>query len=100
MAASTGMISALPQDIVRRFLARCDADELISAADLQGHRWELIFSSAAAKLPLLDGYMPNREVLTWDLERSRLELEIETLPLSLAAEREHTIRLSNIEVIN
>ena len=54
---------------------------VISAADLQGHRWELIFSSAAAKLPLLDGYMPNREVLTWDLERSRLELEIETLPL-------------------
>ena len=24
---------------------------VISAADLQGHRWELIFSSAAAKLP-------------------------------------------------
>lgn len=49
------------------------------ASDLDG-QWELIFSSAAAKVPFIDGYMPNREVLTWDLEARRLELAIETLP--------------------
>ena len=49
--------------------------------DLVGHQWELIFSSAAANVPFIDGYMPNREVLTWDLDANRLELEIETLPL-------------------
>lgn len=53
------------------------------ATDLSGQQtWELVFSSAAAKLPLLDGYMPNEERLTWDLEAQRLELEIETLPLA------------------
>ena len=51
-----------------------------TAADLAG-TWELVFSSAAAKIPLLDGYMPNRELLTWDLKAARLELEIETLPM-------------------
>ena len=48
-------------------------------ADLGG-TWELVFSSAAAKLPLLDGYMPNRELLEWDVRGGQLRLTIETLP--------------------
>ena len=51
----------------------------ITEADLDGH-FELIFASAAARLPLLDGYMPNREFLAWDFAAGRLDLEIETLP--------------------
>ena len=51
-----------------------------SRADIQGD-WELIFSSAAAKVPFIDGYMPNREILKWDLDSNQLELEIETLPM-------------------
>jgi hypothetical protein len=43
--------------------------------------WELVFSSAAARVPFVDGYMPNRELLTWDLDARRLDLTIETLPL-------------------
>jgi hypothetical protein len=53
----------------------------VARDDLAGHQWELIFSSAAANVPFIDGYMPNREILTWDLDAQRLELEIETLPL-------------------
>ena len=49
-----------------------------TAEDLSG-RWELVFSTAAAKLPLIDGYMPNRELLSWDLGAGRLNLQIETL---------------------
>ena len=50
------------------------------ASDLGG-LWELVFSSAAAKLPLIDGYMPNKEELRFDLAAQRMELAIETLPL-------------------
>jgi len=48
-------------------------------ADLGG-TWELVFSSAAAKLPFVDGYMPNRELLEWDVSCGQLRLTIETLP--------------------
>ena len=51
--------------------------EPAAAADVAGE-WELIFTSAAAKLPFIDGYMPNRETLRWDLAAGRLQLEIET----------------------
>ena len=51
-----------------------------SAADIAG-KWELVFSTAAAKLPLIDGYMPNKEVLNWDLDNRQLDLEIETFKL-------------------
>ena len=52
----------------------------VSNDDLAG-TWELIFSSAAARVPFVNGYMPNRELLTWDLDARRLDLAIETLPL-------------------
>ena len=58
MAASTDMISALPQDIVRRFLARCDADELISAARVNRAWRELLDDGAELWLALCDMLWP------------------------------------------
>ena len=58
MAASTGMISALPQDIVRRFLARCDADELITAARVNPAWRELLDDGAELWLALCDMLWP------------------------------------------
>ena len=31
--------------------------------------WELVWNDKIAKVPIVNGYMPNKEVLTWDLER-------------------------------
>lgn len=42
--------------------------------------WELVFTSSLASVPFLDGYMPNKELLVWDLERGVLDLEVATLP--------------------
>ena len=45
-----------------------------------GGVWELVWNDKIAKVPLINGYMPNKEVLTWDLERGELDLRVETLP--------------------
>ena len=58
MAASTDMISALPQDIVRRFLARCNADELITAARVNPAWRELLDDGAELWLALCDMLWP------------------------------------------
>ena len=50
-----------------------------TAASFRG-TWELVFTSSIAAVPFLGGYMPNREILVWDLDRGVLDLEIETLP--------------------
>jgi hypothetical protein len=46
--------------------------------------FELIFSSAVADLPLvgglLGGYLPNREIITFDLANTEMTLKVETLP--------------------
>jgi len=46
--------------------------------------FELVFSGAVAGLPLigriLDGYLPNRETITFDFEAGRMALRVETLP--------------------
>ena len=47
--------------------------------------FELIFSSSVSNLPLgignlLDGYMPNKETIIFDLEAGRMSLSVETLP--------------------
>jgi len=47
--------------------------------------FELIFSSSVSNLPLgigtlLDGYMPNKETIVFDLEAGRMSLSVETLP--------------------
>ena len=49
--------------------------------DSFGGTWELVWNDKIAKVPLINGYMPNKEVLTWDLERGVLDLTVETLPL-------------------
>ena len=49
--------------------------------DSFGGTWELVWNDKIAKVPFINGYMPNREVLTWDLERGVLDLTVETLPL-------------------
>lgn len=47
--------------------------------------FELIYSSAVANLPLigsiLDGYLPNKEIIVFDLENGKLSLTVETLPM-------------------
>ena len=43
--------------------------------------WELIWNDKLAKVPVVNGYMPNRETLVWDLEAGVLDLRVETLPL-------------------
>ena len=49
--------------------------------DSFGGTWELVWNDKIAKVPMINGYMPNKEVLTWDLERGVLELTVATLPL-------------------
>ena len=49
--------------------------------DSFGGKWELVWNDKIANVPLINGYMPNKEVLTWDLERGVLDLRVETLPL-------------------
>jgi len=57
--------------------------ERIDVKSVSGE-FELIFSSAVAKLPLLgswfNGYMPNRETITFDTERKQMSLIVELLP--------------------
>ena len=43
--------------------------------------WELVWNDKLAKVPVVNGYMPNRETLVWDLEAGVLDLRVETLPL-------------------
>lgn len=49
-----------------------------------GGKFELIFSSAVANLPVLGsvfgGYMPNKEIITFDLEEKQMSLIVELLP--------------------
>lgn len=49
-----------------------------------GGTFELVFSSSVAGLPLLgsllNGYMPNKEIIVFDLEAGRMSLSVETFP--------------------
>ena len=45
-----------------------------------GGVWELVWNDKLAKVPVVNGYMPNRETLTWDLDAGVLDLSVETLP--------------------
>ena len=49
--------------------------------DSFGGTWELVWNDKLAKVPVINGYMPNRETLVWDLEAGVLDLRVETLPL-------------------
>ena len=48
--------------------------------DSFGGTWELVWNDKLAKVPVVNGYMPNRETLVWDLEEGVLDLRVETLP--------------------
>ena len=48
--------------------------------DSFGGTWELVWNDKLAKVPVVNGYMPNRETLTWDLDAGVLDLRVETLP--------------------
>ena len=69
-----------PKEVIQA-LDKCGGlGKRMAAADLGGE-WELVFSTAAAKFaPFINGYMPNREIIEWNLREQRLDLEIETLP--------------------
>ena len=45
-----------------------------------GGVWELVWNDKLAKVPVVNGYMPNRETLVWDLDGRALDLRVETLP--------------------
>ena len=45
-----------------------------------GGVWELVWNDKLAKVPVVNGYMPNRETLVWDLDAGVLDLRVETLP--------------------
>ena len=49
--------------------------------DSFGGTWELVWNDKLAKVPVVNGYMPNRETLIWDLDAGVLDLRVETLPL-------------------
>ena len=48
--------------------------------DSFGGTWELVWNDKIAKVPVINGYMPNRETLVWDLDGRVLDLRVETLP--------------------
>ena len=48
--------------------------------DSFGGTWELVWNDKLAKVPVINGYMPNRETLVWDLDAGVLDLRVETLP--------------------
>ena len=48
--------------------------------DSFGGTWELVWNDKLAKVPVINGYMPNRETLTWDLDAGLLDLRVKTLP--------------------
>jgi hypothetical protein len=48
--------------------------------DSFGGTWELVWNDKLAKVPVINGYMPNRETLVWDLDAGVLDLRFETLP--------------------
>ena len=73
--------SAAPEDILKALdILRAERPRP-PTRDSFGGKWELVWNDKIAKVPLINGYMPNKEVLTWDLERGVLDLRVETLPL-------------------
>jgi hypothetical protein len=88
-----------PEDVIQQCANQqnIDAATVISALETLESRqrtpvdettidgnFELIFSSAVANLPVLgkvfDGYMPNKEIITFDIERNQMSLVVELLP--------------------
>ena len=89
-------LAAVNSDVVERSIACINAcardrsqkpDDVLAALEvLRAERprpptresfagtWELIWNDKLAKVPVVNGYMPNRETLTWDLDAGVLDL--------------------------
>ena len=96
-------LAAVNSDVVERSIACINAcardrsqkpDDVLAALEVLraerprpptresfGGTWELVWNDKLAKVPVVNGYMPNRETLVWDLEAGVLDLRVETLPL-------------------
>ena len=72
--------SAKPDDVVAALEVLRAERPRPPTRDSFGGTWELVWNDKIARVPLINGYMPNKEVLTWDLERGVLDLRVETLP--------------------
>ncbi len=72
--------SAKPDDVVAALAVLRAERPRPPTRDSFGGTWELVWNDKIAKLPLINGYMPNRETLVWDLDAGMLNLRVETLP--------------------
>ena len=73
--------SAKPDDVVAALAVLRAERPRPPTRDSFGGTWELVWNDKLAKVPVVNGYMPNRETLTWDLDGRVLDLRVETLPL-------------------
>ena len=73
--------SAKPDDVVAALAVLRAERPRPPTPESFGGVWELVWNDKLAKVPVVNGYMPNRETLTWDLDAGVLDLRVETLPL-------------------
>ena len=72
--------SAKPDDVVAALaVLRAERPRPPTRESFAG-TWELVWNDKLAKVPVVNGYMPNRETLVWDLDGRALDLRVETLP--------------------
>ena len=72
--------SAKPDDVVAALAVLRAERPRPPTRESFGGVWELVWNDKLAKVPVVNGYMPNRETLTWDLDAGVLDLRVETLP--------------------
>ena len=72
--------SAKPDDVVAALAVLRAERPRPPTRDSFGGTWELVWNDKLAKVPVINGYMPNRETLVWDLDAGALDLRVETLP--------------------
>ena len=72
--------SAKPDDVVAALAVLRAERPRPPTRESFGGVWELVWNDKLAKVPVVNGYMPNRETLTWDLDAGLLDLRVETLP--------------------
>ena len=73
--------SAKPDDVVAALAVLRAERPRPPTPESFGGVWELVWNDKLAKVPVVNGYMPNRETLIWDLDAGVLDLRVETLPL-------------------
>ena len=72
--------SQKPDDVVAALAVLRAERPRPPSRDSFGGTWELVWNDKLAKVPVINGYMPNRETLVWDLDGRALDLRVETLP--------------------